>query len=224
MNIKKILFICFIFFLLVIIITFYYTSKKNKNTDILCEKIYIKQKCSDYEIINNFFYKDKCTEIINEANDYADKYGWQKSRHLYFPTNDNSINSTWNCYQYIFEKINKIIIPVFSKMYNILSKDIGISEIFIVKYSIGGKKYLDKHKDGSEFSFIISLNNDYSGGGTFLYYINKHILLSTGQCLLFSGQSLHSGIAITSGERWILTGFLYYKSNNYCSNYIDTKY
>jgi predicted 2-oxoglutarate/Fe(II)-dependent dioxygenase YbiX len=87
-----------------------------------------------------------------------------------------------------------------------------------------GQKFLKEHKDGSEFSFILSLNNNYKGGGTKLHYIDKVVKLNTGDILLFSGQQIHSGESIISGERWIVTGFLSFKSQNYCLNYINNRY
>ena len=47
--------------------------------------------------------------------------------------------------------------------------EIGINELFIVRYHYLEQRSLDAHVDGSEFSFIIALNkkSEYIQGGTY---------------------------------------------------------
>lgn len=211
-----------LFFVLVIIfINRFYSIKKNKNP---CHLIYIKQDCIDYIVKKNIINKNECFNIINEATLFGIKNGWKEKRHKYYPTYDNQITRTWKSYPKIMDIINNFVIPYFSLKYQVDKKDIITNEIFVVKYMMDKQRFLKKHKDGSEFSFILALNDNYKGGGTKLHYINKVIKLDTGSILLFSGQQLHSGESITFGERWILTGFLSYKCQNYCINYVNNKY
>ena len=50
---------------------------------------------------------------------------------------------------------------------------------------------------------------------------NKVINLDVGDCLVFCGQNKHRGIYITSGERYILTGFLNYGGIDTCEDYFN---
>jgi hypothetical protein len=73
-----------------------------------------------------------------------------------------------------------------------------------------GQDQLEYHTDHSDFSFIISLNNDFTGGGTHFYHSNETIKLNIGDCLIFCGKNKHKGNKIFSGKRLILTGFIKY--------------
>jgi hypothetical protein len=107
---------------------------------------------------------------------------------------------------------------------------IGINEIFISKYTIGGQTYLKKHRDDSEFSFVIKLNDEFNNGGTHFYNsiiddekkINYVPKMEIGDCLIFSGQNKHKALKITSGTRYILTGFFHWKNKDYCTNIIKS--
>lgn len=98
----------------------------------------------------------------------------------------------------------------FAEMYNINPNKLEVNEVFLVKYSYNGQKKLEYHRDGSEFSFVVALNDQFDGGGTTFKYDQKNIQLRVGDALLFSGQNEHKGNEITSGTRYVLTGFLNY--------------
>jgi hypothetical protein len=72
---------------------------------------------------------------------------------------------------------------------------------------------LEAHVDGTPWSFVIALNDskEYDGGGT--HFIHSDFTCrpqKAGSAVLFSGKNLHEGLAITSGVRYILTGFCEY--------------
>jgi hypothetical protein len=177
-----------------------------------------------YDILTKLLLKDKCDKIINEAEDYGSKNGWTSNRHDDYPTYDNQITEDWKCHQFIENICKQKIYPALAGMYNIDSKDIGINEFFIAKYDMKHQRELDAHRDGSEFSFVIVLNDDFSGGGTYFVDTKKHISLEKGDCLVFSGQNKHKGVKIQSGTRYIIAGFLHFKSCDYCTSllYNDT--
>ena len=87
-----------------------------------------------------------------------------------------------------------------------------------------GQKSLNYHNDGSEFSFIIALNEDFTGGGTHFKEKNKLIKLGIGDCVIFCGLNKHKGVEITSGVRYILTGFVHLKEKNFCDNLLKKHY
>jgi hypothetical protein len=81
------------------------------------------------------------------------------------------------------------------------------------EFQIGKQCGLVPHVDGTPWSFIVALNDskEYAGGGT--HFINNEITCrpqKAGSSVLFSGKILHEGLAITSGVRYILTGFCEY--------------
>ena len=83
-----------------------------------------------------------------------------------------------------------------------------------------GQRKLKYHADGTEFSFIVALNDQFEGGGTTFKHNQKKIQLQIGDTLLFSGNNEHKGNEITFGTRYILAGFLNYGGKKNC--YIRT--
>lgn len=113
--------------------------------------------------------------------------------------------------------------------------------MFVAKYEYGPHKQasLKAHQDGTLFSFILTLNEpdvDFLGGGT--RFIHHHQTISTvdssnedgqnrgsgsgsgvvyrpsevGTAIAFCGKQLHEGVPVTSGVRYILTGFCEYNN------------
>jgi hypothetical protein len=159
-----------------------------------------------YKTLAKLLPDEFCKEIITEGETHE----WSKHRHENYATIDNEITKDWKCYHKILEYIENVIYKEMEKIYGTDNKKIGINEIFIIKYSMEGQRSLEFHEDGSEYSFVISLNDEYEGGGTSFKCDNSTVKLGTGDCLLFSGQNTHKGNPITSGTRYVLAGFLSY--------------
>ena len=69
---------------------------------------------------------------------------------------------------------------------------------------------LAAHVDESEFSYIITLNDDYKGGGTSFVHSREVVRPPKGSLILLSGSNMHEGLAVTEGTRYIVTGYLRY--------------
>jgi predicted 2-oxoglutarate/Fe(II)-dependent dioxygenase YbiX len=68
--------------------------------------------------------------------------------------------------------------------------------------------------DESTHSFVLALNDDYEGGGTYFYDRKATIRPEAGSVLAFRGdQMLHGGEPVTQGKRYILAAFLYQEAN-----------
>jgi len=189
----------------------------------VCNLLYVKENNKKYHVIPKLLSNAMCKSIIDEAEDYADISGWTTDRHDNYPTTDNEVTNDWNTYNYISNHVHNKIFKEVERMYNINSYELGINEFFVAKYQNKKNKQssLDSHVDGSEFSFIIALNDDYEGGGTYFTELDETIKLKTGDCLIFSGQNRHKGVKVTTGTRYILTGFMNYKSYKYCHDYLN---
>lgn len=226
MNILQI--ICII---LILILVIYLINKRIENFDspedkkptYICEDLYKKNLNKKYVIIKNLIPSNICNQILKESKNYAKNNKWTKNRHVNYPTTDNEITSEWFSYNYINSLIYNIIFKRISSMYNVNKNTLGINEIFVVKYQYNLQNSLKSHKDGSEFSFIIALNDskEYEGGGTYFNNLKKNIKLEKGDCLVFSGQNEHRGSKILKGNRYIITGFINYMKEDFCEKFID---
>tara|TARA_A100001015_G_scaffold315078_1_gene426023 strand:- start:168 stop:920 length:753 start_codon:yes stop_codon:yes gene_type:complete len=175
---------------------------KNINSNSIYSKIYI---------LNNLISKELCLWIIYESEKYSKEIHWSRERHKEYPTIDNNINNIKSINNYLYNITYLNIIPFIEKKYNLNINSLGIHEIFIVKYNLNGQIKLEEHVDGCQFSFIIPLNNDFTGGGTKFKYIETKIITDPGNVIIFCGKHKHKGIEIKSGERYIIAGFLNYK-------------
>ena len=103
--------------------------------------------------------------------------------------------------------ISKIVRFLYS---NFETKETNI--IFVVRYSMDGQKDLRPHHDSSSYTVLFKLNSEFEGGGThFLRQNYKSDNGNIGSCTMHPGRLTHhhSGIPITSGERYLLVGFIY---------------
>ena len=188
---------------------FFQISHQKVCDDIHNQKsLYTKQK-----ILRGFLSNEECDSIIKEGENYSSIHGWTTKRHDNYPTTDNKINTNWKCYSNIEKKIKQILYPEFSNLFNINKTLLEIEELFIAKYDgnlNNAQKSLDFHEDDSEFSFIIALNDNYEGGGTYFVKNKKIVNLNKGDVVIFCGQTRHGGLPVTEGVRYILPGFIYY--------------
>jgi len=208
-----------IIILLILLFSIVYQGNYYKYENIICYKIYDKNKfIYKTKIINNILSRNNCLEIIEEGEKYAKKNNWLKKRHNNYPTTDNQIKNKWKVYKLINDNFNNKISKEINKLFNLKNVKLVVEEYFIVKYDMKGQKALQYHIDGYEFSFIIGLNNEFTGGGTHFKKENKLIKLGIGDCVIFSGRNKHKGMAITSGIRYILTGFIHLHKKNFCES------
>ena len=159
-----------------------------------------------------------CQEIIDAAEAHAQKVGsWETDRHESYPTTDFDTADVPALKFPIHNIVYRKVIPRIAKAYDIDPLKLGINEVFIAKYSAdkGAQKSLAKHVDGSDFSFVIALNDDFSGGGT--KFVNGVVKKpQVGGAVGFCGQTKHQGLKVTSGTRYILAGFLSYATPDGC--------
>ena len=159
----------------------------------------------------NLMNKDQCKAIIDEAETYP----WTKDRHMNYPTTDNEIDKSWHCYGALENHIKEVLFPSLAQMYGLDPAKMHIFEIFVAKYDTKGQRDLAEHRDGNELSFIMALNDSYTGGGTQFAETGEKVKLNTGQCAIFSGQNQHKGLEVTSGTRYIVAGFLTYTGEEF---------
>merc|ERR1712238_29608 len=86
-----------------------------------------------------------------------------------------------------------------------------VHDAFLVRYdATASNHFLPLHYDESTHSCVCSLNDDFDGGGSYVYNLKTSIIPPTGGMVSFLGnQCLHGGSPVTNGFRFILAIFLY---------------
>lgn len=182
----------------------------------VCARMYEGNERRDYEVIRGLLSPAECEEVITEGLEYAKKHEWTTTRHDDYPTTDNQISETWSSFDTIHAAVRARVLPKLAAMYDTPVADIGLNEMFIAKYEPTKQSHLTEHCDGSEFSFVLALNDNYEGGGTHFLSTNQSVHLHQGDILVFAGQNEHKGLETTKGTRYIVAGFLHYVSRDYC--------
>jgi predicted 2-oxoglutarate/Fe(II)-dependent dioxygenase YbiX len=84
------------------------------------------------------------------------------------------------------------------------------SENFIIKYTPENQGHLSLHHDDSAFSTVLTLNDEYEGGGTWFSKQKKLVKGEVGELTIHPGQITHRHGArpVTSGVRYVLVSFI----------------
>ncbi|MFL2721438.1 MAG: prolyl hydroxylase family protein [Gammaproteobacteria bacterium] len=171
-------------------------------------------------IVDDFLSKNFCNQIINLNNKFLPSETTSYSSNDYRKSESAIISD------------DKILSKIFSGLESKLNLDKKCFEkIQIQKYQKGGeyKKHFDalsknNFKAQRQYSLIIYLNDNFSGGETCFERINKSIKPKSGRLLLFQNclnntnyphpNSLHSGKYVSNGTKFILNSWSYQKHLN----------
>jgi GR25 family glycosyltransferase involved in LPS biosynthesis len=154
------------------------------------------------------FKKEFCNEVIRLAEECGK---WTKDRHYYYPTHDMLINEFQlhdaydmflNTYIYPLVKSNFVLTGDKWKKFS--------SENFIIKYTPENQGHLSLHHDDSAFSTVLTLNDEYEGGGTWFSKQKKLVKGEIGELTIHPGQITHRHGArpVTFGVRYVLVSFI----------------
>lgn len=159
----------------------------------------------------NAVLPETCRQLIEWAKDRAFKReGWTTSRHYAVPTNDIPIHASPELLSWFVEWFRGTAVPLLQSQFQ-TDQNFFVHDAFLVRYSAGSSSdYLPLHYDESTHSFILALNSEFEGGGTYFHSLDHTLVPCCGSLVSFRGnQLLHGGNVVTKGERFILAAFLY---------------
>lgn len=149
-----------------------------------------------------------CSEFIGAA----EKHGkWTEGRHDHYPTYDMLLTD-FGMDEIYKRALSEFVFPLGVHNFK-LDGDRWLklnSENFIIKYSLEKQGFLSLHHDQSVLSSVLTLNEDFEGGGTFFFRQRKTLVGKTGEMSLHPGMVSHRHGArpITSGVRYVIVSFL----------------
>jgi len=152
-----------------------------------------------------------CTEIIRRAEEVKN---WRSDRHASYPTTDLLLDA-FNFEEEYSSILTEYVYPAAIHKWNLEGsqwKNLSF-ESFIVKYTPNNQNHLSLHHDLSRVTAILTLNNDFSGGGT--YFDRQKFLLrsGTGSISIHPGAITHRHGArpVESGVRYTVVTFSEFK-------------
>jgi glycosyltransferase involved in cell wall biosynthesis len=159
-------------------------------------------------IIEFPLFTDKfCEDLIQ----LAESKTWVTDRHEYYPTTDQTMESLGmqDIYQAVLENF---VYPIFTWYWELEGDNWNQlrSENFIAKYDTENQGSLNLHHDISLITLNVRLNDEFTGGGTFLPKYKLTIQpKKRGNAMAHPGMITHKhgGRPVDSGTRYILVSF-----------------
>lgn len=181
-----------------------------------CRTIQDLRKIRHAFVVDHLLSPADCRRLIELAEHHAAANdGWETDRHDDYPTTDLDTYDIEDAAVPVQHLVFDHLIPCMAHVYGVSPRDIGLKETFVAKYTAarGTQRALEPHTDGCEFSFVIPLNDDFEGGGTRFVDESGVRRPPVGSALCFLGGHMkHEGVAVTRGTRYVLIGFLKFKT------------
>jgi hypothetical protein len=160
--------------------------------------------------------KQECANLVDLAIHYTEANGgWTMGQHKAYKTTDIDISI---CGGTLLETCNDhlrtTILPLMSRLFQFPLCDLATENLFLAKYSAskGQQSALSEHRDDSELSFVVTLNDAFQGGGTRFIADDTGtgtiVSPSGGTVVFFCGRRMHSGVEVVEGDRYIMAGFV----------------
>ena len=157
---------------------------------------------------------ETCSEFIRLAEEAAvARGGWQTKRHRKYATTDMDCGKDASLRALCNLVLESRIMPLIARLFGVELPTVLADDVFVVKYDATQQASLGEHRDGSDISFIVLLNDPhgFEGGGTAFAEVEPCLVVAprqAGDCVAFCGRQLHAGATVTQGIRYILAGFL----------------
>jgi len=153
------------------------------------------------------FTDEFCDFIIEEAESCN---CWTVDRHESYPTTDMVLN-TIGLGETYHAILKKYIWPLSKKLFK-LEEESWLdmrSENFIARYHPYAQYHLSLHHDASQITTVITLNEDFEGGGTYFPNQNAKLKGKKGDMSIHPGQITHwhGGLPVEAGQRYIIVSF-----------------
>lgn len=181
--------------------------QQNQTVDYIDKYDRFNQRFTHREVFTHLM----CDWIINEAEQYAFKNGWNTSRHDNYPTTDIELHNIQSVFSFMIlfmQTVEKLI----CKSYSVKIENIDIKEMFIAKYDEKQQNSLDMHTDGNGSNISISiLLNDGFGGGDLIYKDGIVSHAEKGDMVIHTRRHVHGVTPVTNGIRYSLILFLQIK-------------
>ena len=169
-------------------------------------ELYVKEEIPNVYTVPAFT-EEFCDSILEEAEACR---CWTYNRHENYPTTDMlldvlGLNETYQ--QVLKEYFWDIAIEKY-KLEDDYWRNLN-SENFLARYHPYAQYHLSLHHDHSQITTVVTLNEDFTGGGTYFSKQKTKLQGKKGEISLHPGQITHrhGGLPVLSGQRYIIVSF-----------------
>lgn len=119
-------------------------------------------------LVRGLFTPSECEWLLGQLQQAAAYYGWQHARHKHYATEDVPVWRAPAAASFVFERMASVLGPTMSSCFGVPDTALRLHECFGVRYEPAGQPALAMHRDGTMFSFNVTLNDasSFAGGGT----------------------------------------------------------
>lgn len=166
----------------------------------------VKKEASD---IYSFplFTKTWCELLIDHAEQQS---LWTDNRHKYYPTVDCELYNL-NVEAFYRSVLQHYVLPIVRYVWRYTWENHELlAENFIARYTPDTQSSLATHNDEAWFSMVVTLNDNFEGGGTAFPRQNIKVHTPVGYATLHPGRLTHphGGLPTTAGKRYITVSFM----------------
>lgn len=153
------------------------------------------------------FTDEFCDFIVEEAEACN---CWTYNRHENYPTTDMLLDDLRLSETYV-EILKEYIWDIAEKKYQLelpYWKTLQ-PENFLARYHPFAQYHLSLHHDHSQLTTVVTLNEDFTGGGTYFSKQKQRLQGKKGFISIHPGQvsHRHGGLPVLSGQRYIIVSF-----------------
>lgn len=148
-----------------------------------------------------------CKEFIEHSENVNQ---WRGDRHTYYPTTDMLLE-VLGLEQIYYAVLKDYVFTAMIDFWKLDGKQWYdmVTESFVVRYSPSEQASLALHHDNSMYSVVLTLNRDFTGGGTYFGHTKQVHLGNVGEVTVHPGQITHkhAGRLVETGTRYIVVSF-----------------
>lgn len=133
--------------------------------------VHLRPHWSMTAVVEKVLTHQDCIRVVDRTDAYVAKHGWPEGRHIDFsirPTNDLPIDLIFPeepDLNYIVKKIKSTLFIAMAKALQLERRKFFLTDLFLTQYnsSAPNRSLLGPHKDKSQWSFVVPLNNEFEG-------------------------------------------------------------
>ena len=165
-----------------------------------------------------FFTKELSNMIIEEAEHFDEWVGPDEgpNNSISYGTTDTGLDGIPGTRNYKDKPLGKLYYDIQHKYLKPIMRYVWKYRVshfeasYILKYELDGQDFLQPHHDDNLCSSIVSLNDNFEGGGTLFERQKVTVYPKAGWCTIHPGKLTHrhAGKRVTKGKRYILITFI----------------
>ena len=119
-----------------------------------------------------------------------------------------TLSSMPNARQWLQEALQERFVPLLQDRFGVTG--LTLYDGLVVGAAQAPSRSQPIHRDASLLTINVALSSldDYTGGGTYFEALDETLKIDRGHLLCHAGGTMHAGVGIRSGQRWVLVLFV----------------